>query len=291
MEKKTKIVATISDRRCDVEFIRSLYEAGMNVVRINSAHTSFEGATNIVNNTRAVSEKIASDRNDELEAAEPRTSGELAPETRTAESDVNPEMPREEGTSWMTASDDVHADEKPKESADVTDAPSGEPEAALPQEEPADKEEAKTPAKDFEKEAAEWKDKYIRLQAEFDNFRKRTLKEKMDLVQSGGSKVITGMLQVLDDVLRAVEASEKSEDIAALREGEKLVAQKFTEALRKEGVTEIEAKGHDFDADLHEAVAKFAAGEEQKGKVIDVVQRGYKLGDKVLRYAKVVVGE
>ena len=158
-------------------------------------------------------------------------------------------------------------------------------------EEPAEKEEAKTPAKDFEKEAAEWKDKYIRLQAEFDNFRKRTLKEKMDLVQSGGSKVITGMLQVLDDVLRAVEASEKSEDIAALREGEKLVAQKFTGALRKEGVTEIEAKGHDFDADLHEAVAKFAAGEEQKGKVIDVVQRGYKLGDKVLRYAKVVVGE
>ncbi len=89
-----------------------------------------------------MSEKIASDRNDELEAAEPRTSGEPAPETRTAESDVNPEMPREEGTSGMTASDDVHADKKPKESVDVTDAPSGEPEAALPQEEPADKEDA-----------------------------------------------------------------------------------------------------------------------------------------------------
>ena len=89
-----------------------------------------------------MSEKIASDRNDEHEAAEPRTSGEPAPETRTAESDVNPEMPREEGTTGTTASDDVHADEKPKESADVTDAPSGEPQAALPQEEPADKEDA-----------------------------------------------------------------------------------------------------------------------------------------------------
>ena len=97
-----------------------------------------------------MSEKIASDRNDELEAAEPRTSGELAPETRTAESDVNPEMPREEGTSGMTASDDVHADEKPKESADVTDAPSGEPEAALPQEEPADKEDAPKETSDAE---------------------------------------------------------------------------------------------------------------------------------------------
>ena len=95
-----------------------------------------------------MSEKIASDRNDEHEAAEPRTSGEPAPETRTAESDVNPEMPREEGTTGTTASDDVHADEKPKESADVTDAPSGEPQAALPQEEPADKEDApkETPA-------------------------------------------------------------------------------------------------------------------------------------------------
>jgi molecular chaperone GrpE len=99
------------------------------------------------------------------------------------------------------------------------------------------------------------------------------------------------MLSVLDDMYRAVAASEKSEDIAALREGEKLVLQKFEEALRQKNVTEIEAVGKEFDPDFHEAVARFAAGEDKKGKVIDVVQRGYMLGEKVLRYAKVVVGE
>ena len=138
---------------------------------------------------------------------------------------------------------------------------------------------------------AVWRDKYMRLQAEFDNYRKRTLREKMDLVASGGSDVIKSMLSVLDDMYRAVAASEKSDDIAALREGEKLVLQKFEEALRQKNVTEIEALDKEFDPDFHEAVARFAAGEDKKGKVIDVVQRGYMLGDKVLRYAKVVVGE
>ena len=138
---------------------------------------------------------------------------------------------------------------------------------------------------------AVWRDKYMRLQAEFDNYRKRTLREKMELVASGGSDVIKSMLSVLDDMYRAVAASEKSDDIAALREGEKLVLQKFEEALRQKNVTEIEALDKEFDPDFHEAVARFAAGEDKKGKVIDVVQRGYMLGDKVLRYAKVVVGE
>ena len=138
---------------------------------------------------------------------------------------------------------------------------------------------------------AVWRDKYMRLQAEFDNYRKRTLREKMDLVASGGSDVIKSMLSVLDDMYRAVAASEKSEDIAALREGEKLVLQKFEEALRQKNVVEIEAKDKEFNPDFHEAVARFAAGEDKKGLVIDVVQRGYMMGEKVLRYAKVVVGE
>ena len=138
---------------------------------------------------------------------------------------------------------------------------------------------------------AVWRDKYMRLQAEFDNYRKRTLREKMDLVASGGQDVIKSMLSVLDDMYRAVAASEKSEDIAALREGERLVLQKFEEALRQKNVTEVESHDKEFDPDFHEAVARFAAGEDKKGKVIDVVQRGYMLGDKVLRYAKVVVGE
>ena len=136
---------------------------------------------------------------------------------------------------------------------------------------------------------AVWRDKYMRLQAEFDNYRKRTLREKMDLVASGGQDVIKSILSVLDDMHRAVAASEKSEDIMALREGERLVLQKFEEALRQKNVSEIEAQDKEFDPDFHEAVARFAAGEDKKGKVIDVVQRGYMLGDKVLRYAQVIV--
>lgn len=137
----------------------------------------------------------------------------------------------------------------------------------------------------------DWRDKYIRLQAEFDNFRKRTLREKMDLIQSGGSDVLKAILPILDDMQRATAASEKSDDIASLREGERLVVQKFIDALRQKGVVEIEALDKDFDENLHEAVARFAAGEDKHGKVIDVVERGYMLGDKVLRFAKVVVGE
>ena len=140
-------------------------------------------------------------------------------------------------------------------------------------------------------EEIDWKDRYIRLQAEFDNFRKRTLREKMALIESGGSDVWKAILPVLDDMERAIAASEKSEDIAALREGEKLIYNKFVDIMRQKGVVEIEALDKEFDADLHEAVARFATGEEKSGKVIDVVQRGYKQGEQVLRYAKVVVGE
>ena len=140
-------------------------------------------------------------------------------------------------------------------------------------------------------EKIDWKDQYIRLQAEFDNFRKRTLREKMELVQSGGSDVLKAILPILDDMQRATAASEKSDDIVALREGERLVVQKFIDTLRHLRVVEIEAVGKDFDENLHEAVARFAAGEQMSGKVIDVIERGYMLGEKVLRYAKVVVGE
>ena len=138
---------------------------------------------------------------------------------------------------------------------------------------------------------AEWQDKFSRLQAEFDNYRKRTLKEKMDLVQTGGRDVLLEMLPVRDDVQRAVDAMQKSDDLEALRAGVTLISQKFTEALRRKGVTEIEVLDKEFDADFSEAVARFAVGDEKKGKVIDVVQTGYMLGEKVLRFAKVVVGE
>ncbi len=142
-----------------------------------------------------------------------------------------------------------------------------------------------------EARVAEWQDKFLRLQAEFDNYRKRTLREKMELVATGGRDVLLEMLSVRDDVQRAVEAMEKSDDLEALRAGVMLISQKFTEALRRKGVTEIEVRDKEFDADLSEAVARFAAGDDKKGRVIDVVQTGYMLGDKVLRFAKVVVGE
>ena len=146
-------------------------------------------------------------------------------------------------------------------------------------------------AKALEAAVAQWQDKFVRLQAEFDNYRKRTLKEKMELVQTGGRDVLLAMLPVRDDVQRAVDAMQKSDDLEALRAGVTLISQKFTEALRQKGVTEIEVKDKEFDAELCEAVARFAAGEEKKGKVIDVVQTGYRLGERVLRFAKVVVGE
>ena len=137
----------------------------------------------------------------------------------------------------------------------------------------------------------EWKDKSLRLSAEFDNYRKRTLKEKMDLIESGGEDVIKLMLGVMDDFGRALAAMQNATDVAAVREGVELISQKMTDALKAKGVSEIEAIGQPLDTDLHEAVAKFPAGDDKKGLIIDVVQKGYKLKEKVIRYAKVVVGD
>lgn len=141
-------------------------------------------------------------------------------------------------------------------------------------------------------EAAQWKDKYLRLSAEFDNYRKRTLREKMDLIAAGGEDVIKSVLVIVDDLDRALLAVENAKDVEALREGVRLIAQKLDSTLRSKGVSEIEAIGLPLDTDLHEAVAKVPVEDEaKKGKIIDVVQKGYKLKDKVVRYAKVVVGE
>lgn len=136
-----------------------------------------------------------------------------------------------------------------------------------------------------------WKDKYLRLSAEFDNYRKRTLKEKMDLISSGGEGVMKALLPTLDDVDRAIKATEKAKDVDAIREGISLISQKLNDALKSKGLIEIEAIGLPLDTDLHEAIANFPVEEDKKGQIIDVVEKGYKLNDKVVRYAKVVVGE
>ena len=141
-------------------------------------------------------------------------------------------------------------------------------------------------------EASEWKDKYLRLVAEFDNYRKRTLKEKMDLIASGGEDVIKSLLAIMDDIDRALDAMTKSNDIEAIRQGIMLIHQKLLDTLHAKGVEKTGGIGPAVDTDVHGALAKCAvAEEEKKGKVIDVVQKGYKLKDKVVRFAKVVVGE
>jgi len=153
-------------------------------------------------------------------------------------------------------------------------------------------EEQQTPdTGELEARIAELEDKNLRMMAEFDNYRRRTNKEKLDLMETAGERIFTEMLPLVDDFERAVAAMEKTDDIDAVREGIRLIQQKFLGFLDKHDVHAIETEGMDFNTDEHEAVTTFAAGEDQKGKVIDCTQRGYKLGEKVIRFAKVVVGE
>lgn len=139
---------------------------------------------------------------------------------------------------------------------------------------------------------ADEKDKYLRLSAEFDNYRKRTVKEKAELILNGGEKSISSILPVLDDLERAVKTMETAQDVAAVKEGVELIYNKFLSVLGQNGVKVIETRDKPLDTDYHEAIAVIPAPtEEQKGKILDCVQTGYTLNDKVIRHAKVVVGE
>ena len=136
------------------------------------------------------------------------------------------------------------------------------------------------------------KDNHLRQLAEFDNYRKRTLKEKAELILNGGEKVITAFLPILDDLARAQENIEKNQDYNTLKEGVDLIVKKLYKVLGEQGLTVIDTEGQPFDTDYYEAVALVPVEDEtQKGKVIDCVQTGYKLNDKVIRHAKVVVGQ
>ncbi len=152
-------------------------------------------------------------------------------------------------------------------------------------------EEAKSAQEEAAKASEAAKNDYLRLMAEFDTFRRRTAEEKLALVSSASADTIKGLLPILDDCEIALASLEKSTDSEAAKEGTQLIFNKLTNYLKGKGLERIEAKGNDFDTELHEAVTTFPApSEELKGKVIDVVQTGYTLGGKVLRYAKVVVG-
>ena len=138
----------------------------------------------------------------------------------------------------------------------------------------------------------EQKDKYLRLSAEFDNYRKRTMKEKAELILNGGEKSISSILLVIDDFERAIKTMETAKDVKAVKEGVELIYNKFMATLAQNGVKVIETKDQPLDTDYHEAIAVIPApSEEQKGKILDCVQTGYTLNDKVIRHAKVVVGE
>lgn len=154
------------------------------------------------------------------------------------------------------------------------------------------KEEQDRKIEETEQKLAEMNDKYLRLSAEFDNFRKRTLKEKMELVKSAGEQILEKILPVMDNFERALKSMETAEDVPALRKGVELIYAHFKDFLSQQGVKEIECLHANFDPELQEAVTKIPApSEDLKGKVVDCVQKGYVLHDKVIRFPKVVVGE
>ena len=150
--------------------------------------------------------------------------------------------------------------------------------------------EEKSPLEVANEEIAALKDKYLRTVAEFENYKKRTLKEKAELILNGGEKTVTAILPVLDDFERAL--ADKTEDAVAIKEGMELIFKKFVKSLESLGVKKIETEDKTFDVDFHEAIAMVpGVGDDKKGKVIDCVQTGYTLNDKVIRHAKVAVGQ
>ena len=171
---------------------------------------------------------------------------------------------------------------------DTTQEETNEPQEQQEQTE----EETQTVEENLAQQLEELKDKYLRTVAEFENFKRRTLKEKTELILNGGEKAITAILPIIDDMERAIENAHKQECVDAVEEGWELIYKKLLSTLEGMGVKKIEVDGNDFDVDFHEAVAMVPGmGDDKKGKIIDCVQTGYTLNDKVIRHAKVAVGQ
>ena len=165
-------------------------------------------------------------------------------------------------------------------------------EEAAAEEQQQAEEETQSPLEKAQAEIEELKDKFLRSVAEFDNYRKRTLKEKAELILNGGEKTVQAILPVIDDMERAIDNGAKTDDPQVLREGMELIYHKIMKALEGLGVKKMETDNADFDTDMHEAVAMVPGmGDDKKGKVIDCLQAGYTLNDKVIRHAKVAVGQ
>lgn len=158
---------------------------------------------------------------------------------------------------------------------------------------PEDKEVEKNSSEnEIQKEDQDFKEKYIRLYSEYENYRKRTAKEKIDLITNASENVIKELLPILDDFERAIENNKNVEDASVLKEGFDLIYSKMHKGLINQGLNPMEANGKDFDSEIHEAITKIPAPNEKlKGKIVDVIEKGYQINEKVIRYAKVVVGE
>ena len=192
----------------------------------------------------------------------------------------------------MTEKDIEIKDEETQNEAPVDETAKEAEEKEEVNSEETSEEEEKDPLEKAQEEIADLKDKWLRSVAEFENYRKRTLKERAELILNGGEKVITAILPIIDDMERAIENGTKTDDPEVLREGMSLIHQKFMKTLEAQGVSKIETENADFDTDVHEAVAMVPGmGDDKKGKVIDCLQQGYKLNDKVIRHAKVAVGQ
>jgi len=191
----------------------------------------------------------------------------------------------------MQKRDNKGPDENP-ENQDVKNNSDIKTEINLDSAETADSK--KTPDKmlELEQKAADLNDKYLRLYSEFDNYRKRTIKERSDIIKTAGEEVFQAFLPIIDDFERAIKANEKSEDVSAIKEGIQLIYSKLKNNIQQKGLVAIDSIGKDFDADTMEAITHIpAVDKSQKGKVIDEIEKGYKLGDKVIRFAKVIVAQ
>ncbi len=190
-------------------------------------------------------------------------------------------------------SDTMSVEQEPAENPDNQNVESTEGKEDESTEEKVDETaEVKKQLAMAEEQIAELKDKNLRQMAEFDNYRKRTLRERAELILNGGEKVITTLLPVIDDMERAIENGKKTDDPEVLREGMELIYHKLIKTLEGQGVSKIETENADFNTDVHEAVAMVPGmGDDKKGKIIDCLATGYKLNDKVIRHAKVAVGQ
>ena len=212
----------------------------------------------------------------------------------------------EEQTDCQNNVADMNEEVTEKAAADATDNSGDEAETEIPENAEEEVEsgdesnnssdsnesDEKSPLEKAQEQIDELKDKYLRSVAEFDNYRKRTLKEKAELILNGSEKAVGAVLPILDDMERAIANGEKTDDPQVLREGISLIYAKFQKVLESLGVKEIETADADFDTDVHEAIAMVPGmGDDKKGKVLDCVQKGYKLNEKVIRHAKVAVGQ